>query len=266
MPVTFTIDLEDPSEIYAPNGRYVTLTHHILELCDRLACKATFFTIGRVAEAAPKLITTISEKGHEIAYHSHNHVSLTKDLPETFRAQSAQDKDKFEQLTGKALIGFRAPRFSLTPKSIWALDALKDLGFLYSSSIMPTDISLFGFPSASAQPFKWPNGLLEFPLPVATVGKYKIPYLGGIYLYTMPLFIVRQILTRAASDEVLWTYTHPYDFDKDEEFRKLANTPLWVSLVLWRARRKAAAKVEAILRDGCSVPLGEHYARLKAAA
>ena len=258
MNVTLTIDLEDPTQRYAPDGRYVLMTRRILDLCETFENrKATFFVLGRVAQAVPQLIRDIAMRGHEIAYHSHNHVSLTEEKPERFRRESAEDKDRLEQLTGKPVIGFRAPRFSLTPKTTWALDVLAELGFRYSSSIMPTEISLFGFPETPIAPFKWPNGIIEFPLSVATIGKYRLPYLGGIYLYTMPMFAVRHFLKRAKPDEVLWTYAHPYDFDAHEKFARFANTPLWISIILWSARRCASNKISKILEIGPAEPLGE---------
>ena len=253
--ITFTIDLEDPSERYAPDGRYVAMTQRILDLCENTGRKATFFTIGRIAQSAPQLVRDITARGHEIAYHSHNHVSLTQEDPVRFRHESGEDKDRLEQLTGQPLIGFRAPRFSLTPQSLWALDILGELGFRYSSSIMPTDISLFGFPGAPRTPFMWSNGMIEFPLPVTTLGKYKMPYLGGIYLYAMPFFDLRSFLTKTDTDEVLWTYTHPYDFDSNEQFARMPHTPLWINFILWLARRKAANKIQRVLELGSAPPL-----------
>jgi len=255
MPVTFTIDLEDPTERYAPDGRYVALTQRLLDLCDEVQCRATFFTVGRVAESAPELIRAIAARGHEVAYHSHAHVSLTKETPERFRAEGRADKERMEQLTGKPVIGFRAPRFSLTPQSQWAIDVLAELGFRYSSSIMPTGASLYGFNDAPRKAFRWSNGLIEFPLPVA--GNYRLPYLGGIYLYALPFFITRHWLKRAAADEVLWTYTHPYDFDREQLFTAMPNTPHWISFVLWLSRRVAERKIRALLRHGAALPLGE---------
>ena len=257
MNITFTIDLEDPSELYLPEGRYVAMTRRILDLCDETNHKATFFTIGRVAQSAPQLVRDIAAKGHEIAYHSRNHVSLTKEDPARFRSECTEDKDRLEQLSGSKVIGFRAPRFSLTPDSMWALDILAELGFRYSSSIMPTEISMFGFPNASRTPFAWPNGMIEFPMPVAELGKYRLPYLGGIYLYTMPFFALNKFLSKTSAEEVLWTYTHPYDFDKEEPFTRMPHTPLWASLVLWGARQMAAKKIRSVLELGNAPPLRE---------
>jgi len=255
--ITFTIDLEDPTERYVPDGRYVAMTRRILDLCDELNRKATFFTVGRVAEVVPQLVKDIAAKGHEIAYHSHAHISLTKEDPARFRRETADDKDRMQQLTGQSVIGFRAPRFSLTPQTTWALDILAESGFRYSSSIMPTDMSLFGFPDASREAFDWPQGLREFPLPVAQLGKYRLPYLGGIYLTSTPFFLIRHWANKASCGEVLWTYTHPYDFDRDEKFAAMPGAPLWVSVVLWLARQRAAGKIRRVLEMGNAPPLRE---------
>ena len=254
MPTTFTIDLEDPTGAYAPGGRYVAMSRRILALCDELGCRATFFIIGRVAEAAPELVREIASRGHEVAYHSHNHVPLTEENPARFRNESREDKDRLEQLTGKPVLGFRAPRFSLTPKSRWVLDVLAETGFRYSSSIMPTGISLYGYPDAPRTPFRWPNGLIELPLPV---GPFGVPYLGGIYLYALPAFLTRLCLARASEKEILWTYTHPYDFDREEPYAPLPDAAGWVSRALYAARRVAENKIRKTLAGGAAAPLGE---------
>jgi polysaccharide deacetylase family protein (PEP-CTERM system associated) len=263
MSITFTIDLEDPTGCYAANGRYVGMTHRLLDLCDEFRRRATFFTVGRVAEAAPRLVHDIARRGHEIAFHSHAHVSLTEENPARFRAESAQDKGRLEQLAGKSVIGFRAPRFSLTPKSMWALNILAELGFRYSSSIMPTRLSLFGFAGAPSTPFEWPNGMIEFPLPVAPFGPARVPYLGGIYLYVMPFLLVRRWAKNADADDVLWTYAHPYDFDREESFAPMPNTPTAISYILWKARKKAEPKIRRVLKLGNAPPLGERIEHLK---
>lgn len=257
MGVTFTIDLEDHTERYEPEGRYAEMTRRILDLCAQHNCRATFFTVGRVAEASPRLIYDIAHQGHEIAYHSHAHLPLTEETPDRLRYESKKDKDLLEQLSGKPVKGYRAPRFSLTPKSLWAIYVLGELGFAYSSSIMPTKASLYGFPEASTKPFRWKNGMWEFPLPVAKVGSLRIPYLGGIYLYALPSFLTQHWLKQADKDEVLWTYTHPYDFDRAEKFAPMPHTPLWVSAVLWMARFTADRHIRALLNRDTSAPLVE---------
>jgi peptidoglycan/xylan/chitin deacetylase (PgdA/CDA1 family) len=213
-----------------------------------------------VAQAAPDLIRRIAAQGHEVAYHSHAHTSLTDQNPQEFEQECRDDKDRIEQLTGRSLKGFRAPRFSLTPQTQWVTDTLAVQGFLYSSSIMPTALSRFGFASASTKPFRWPSGLIELPLPVAHFGRYAIPYLGGIYLYGLPSFLAHHFVKSADSDELLWTYAHPYDFDRDESYIPMPRTPLWVALVLWAARRQAEKKILNLLANTYPAPTLEERA------
>ncbi|NTU76619.1 MAG: DUF3473 domain-containing protein [Alphaproteobacteria bacterium] len=255
--ITVTVDLEDPTGIYDPSGRYLSMARRLIDFCGERQCRATFFVVGRVAEAAPDLVKRIAASGHEIAYHSHAHHSLTEEVPEIFRQESRIDKNRLEQLAGKAVIGFRAPRYSLTPSTLWAVDILGELGFRYSSSIMPTSFSLFGFKGASDKPFKWPNGLIEFPLPVGKLGPLRVPYLGGIYLYVLPFSIVRRFVKKAESDEVLWTYAHPYDFDTEEPYAPMPGSPAWVSRVLWLARGRAERQLRRVTRLGTAGPLSE---------
>lgn len=253
--ISFTIDLEDPSEQYAPDGRYITMTRHILDVCDNFNRRATFFIVGRVAESAPQLVQDIALKGHEIAYHTHAHVPLTLEDPKRFECETRQDKDHIEQLTGKKVVGFRAPQFSLTPQSIWSLDILGNLGFTYSSSVMPTRLSRHGFAGLPRSAFVWANGLFELPLPTtATLG---LPYLGGIYLYALPFCVSQRFAHRALPSEILWTYTHPYDFDHDNKFARMPHTPCWVSTLLGMARFVADKKIERILQNFSAPPLAE---------
>ncbi|MDD5585816.1 MAG: polysaccharide deacetylase family protein [Alphaproteobacteria bacterium] len=245
--VSLTVDLEDLAGVYAPDGRYAAMAQKLLDFCDAVQRRATFFTVGRVAETAPDLVKAIAARGHEIAYHTHNHVPLTQENPQRFRHESSIDKMRIEQLSGRPVTGFRAPCFSLTPKTLWALDVLAELGFRYSSSIMPTNISRFGFPNAPREPFQWPNGMIELPLPVANVGPLRVPYLGGVYLYALPFFMVRRWIKRAGPDKCLWTYTHPFDFDVEAPFERSPGTPAWISLIMWSLRHRAENKIRRVI-------------------
>ncbi len=255
MRVALTIDLEDPTEVHASDGRYIALTDKILSLCEETGRKATFFTTGRVARSAPALIKRIAAQGHEVAWHSRAHIPLTETTPACFAKECAEDKDLLEQLAGKAVTGFRAPCFSLTKETLWATEILADRGFLYSSSVMPTRFSRFGLAGASSEPFLWPSGLIEFPLPVGHLGPLRIPYAGGVYLYLLPSFLSDFFLRRADRKEVIWTYAHPYDLDPKESYLPMPHTPLWVGLVLWFARQGAEAKLRHILENERAGPL-----------
>lgn len=244
--ISLTIDLEDPSGGYSSEGRYVRATHKVLDFCDEFGRLATFFVVGKLAAAAPDLIQEIAARGHEIAYHSHEHIVLTKETPLHFKKKAAEDRDFLEQLIGQRVVGFRAPCFSLNMNNQWVTDILAELGFTYSSSVMPTRISRYGMPDAPKGPFRWPSGLLELPLPVAKLGPLHLPFSGGIYLYSLP-FPVTQALLKRAPTEALWTYAHPYDFDVHEPFQRMAGTSWGVSLFLWYMRIFVHKKMQKML-------------------
>jgi peptidoglycan-N-acetylglucosamine deacetylase len=255
--VTFTLDLEDhrPNEKY--EKRYPEITRQILELLDHHSVKATFFTVGTIVKSDPDLIKDISSRGHELAFHSYGHRQLQHEKPEQFLQETKQGKQDLEDITGQNVIGFRAPVFSITKQTLWALDVLSDLDFKYSSSVLPAANPLNGFPGAPETPFFWPNGLLEIPVPVTRVGPITIPYLGGVYLRYLPKFLIKYLINKNQA-QTLWTYCHPYDFDPSEPFFKIKDAHLLTSLILWFNRSNTKEKISFLLsmnqndNNGCS--------------
>lgn len=248
-PITFTIDLEDHLGVYALDGRWVQNTRRILAFCADRKVKATFFAVGQVADAAPELLRAIVAGGHEVALHSHRHVRLTDEDKTTYKANLAAAKKKFEDITGMPVYGFRAPQFSLTPASAWVVDVLKDLGFMYSSSVLPGKGAFSGFDGAPRTPFQWENGLIEMPVPVLGFEKGpSLPFLGGVYLRYLPLCVVRMLVQFMPPAALLWTYTHPYDVDDVEGFVRLDDgTPLWANMLLMCGRKGFLEKLEKLL-------------------
>jgi polysaccharide deacetylase family protein (PEP-CTERM system associated) len=247
--LTFTLDLEDhrPDDSYPK--RYPEITKKILDFLDARNIKATVFVLGRLADETPDLIKEIAEKGHEIAFHTLKHVHLTHESPEKFKNETEQYKKILEDLTGTEVVGFRAPAFSLTRKSVWALDILKELGFIYSSSVLPVANPINGFPGAPRKPFLWPNGLLEIPAPVTSCGSLSIPYLGGIYLRYLPVMAIKYFLSREKEQQALWIYCHPHDFDSESPYYTVKGTSRITSLLLWFNRKHTFRKIEKILSN-----------------
>lgn len=261
-PITFTIDLEDHLDAYAPDGRWVMNTQRILDMCAQHNHRATFFTVGKVA-ANPQLLKQIVNDGHELALHSYDHIALTKEDPKTYGAKLRDAKQRFEDITGKAVVGFRAPIFSLTPQSVWVVDVLKELGFTYSSSVIAGKGAVNGFPGAPNQAFKWQNGLIELPVPMVNLGVLALPFLGGVYLRYLPLPIVRLMQGTLDKTCVLWTYTHPYDVDDSEGYVKLNDgTPAWMNWLLMNNRRNFLQKLQVLLGKNAGAPLCERVITL----
>lgn len=162
-----TIDVEEHFQVAAfediitPNtwsdhgSRVVKNTRLILELLKKYHTKATFFIVGWTAERAPELVREIMHHGHEIGCHSYLHRKIYDLTPEEFRKDTIKAKDILEQITGKSIAGYRAPSYSITKKSLWALNILKELGFEYDSSIFPILHDNYGIPDAPRYPFQW---------------------------------------------------------------------------------------------------------------
>jgi len=255
--VTFTLDLEDHRPSEHAEERYPALTRNVLAFLDAREARGTFFVVGETAEAHPELVREIAGRGHEIGLHGWRHQPLTELTPDAFRTDAMRGKTLLEELTGAPVLGFRAPTFSLVPESRWAIDVLRDVGFTYSSSVLPARSPLFGDPDLPAAPFRWPNGLVELPCPVVRAGGLGLPYLGGVYLRAIPGSASAAARRSVGRDQLLWIYCHPYDFDPDEEFWVVPDAGRLGSRLLWYNRRRTFAKIEAMLRGRTGPPLAE---------
>jgi polysaccharide deacetylase family protein (PEP-CTERM system associated) len=253
--ITFTLDLEDYTGVYAADGRWVANSERILDACAQMQLRGTFFCVGR-AGVAQALMRRIVAEGHELGLHSYDHNKLTDEDPASYGAKLGDAKKKLEDMTGFPIKGFRAPQFSLTPKSRWAVDVLGELGFAYSSSIIAGQGAFHGYPDKPVTPFRWENGLWELPVPVMRLGKASLPFLGGVYLKFLPLPLVRHFQTQLPSSAVPWTYLHPYDIDHEEGFRRFTDgTPLWANVLLMSRREHFMKKIAALLKDNAGARL-----------
>jgi peptidoglycan-N-acetylglucosamine deacetylase len=255
--VTFTLDLEDHRPDETREERYPALTRQVLDFLDDRDVRGTFFVVGETAERHPELVREVAARGHEIGLHGWRHVVLTELDPAGLRADAARGKALLEELSGRPVLGFRAPTFSLVPESRWATDVLADLGFSYSSSVLPARSPLFGDASLPASPFRWPSGLVELPCPVAGVGAMGLPYLGGVYLRALPTVVSDTARRRFGRGQQLWIYCHPYDFDPGEEYWVVPDAGRLGSRLLWFNRSRMFAKVESVLRGRAGRPFAE---------
>ena len=260
MTTTFTLDLEDHHRPPNAAPRYPEITYKILDFLSDRGVTGTFFVLGDLAERHPELIRTVHQRGHEIGFHTYAHVPLTRENPERFRDETRRSKAFLEDLTGAEVIGFRAPIFSLTPATLWALPILQELGFRYTSSVLPLRHPLYGFPRAPQQPFRWKDfSLVEIPVPVARIGPVYMPFMGGVYMRYLPDFLLVRALRRQNTGAALWTYCHPYDFDPDEKFVVMREASALVSFVLWLNRGNTFRTVARILEEGVGLPFRDYW-------
>ncbi len=191
-------------------------TDLILETLDRHGVRATFFCLGWIAERHPAVIRRIDAAGHEFGTHGHGH-RLIRDLtPETFEADLVRSLAGIEQALGRKVRHYRAPGFSITPATTWALPVLLEHGIEVDSSIFPTWRAHGGYPAAIGEPcwLAWSGGRIrELPLAVGRVGGVKVPFSGGGYFRLMPYEVSRRMIRQSP---YVMTYFHPRDFDADQ--------------------------------------------------
>lgn len=196
-------------------SRVVPQTERLLERLQRRGVRATCFVLGSVASRYPELIKRIARGGHEIGCHGDSHELVYRQTPKEFEREVAQAKRRLEDLTGRPVAGFRAPSFSITRQSLWALDILAKLGFRYDCSMFPIRHPRYGIPDAPRAPHR-SHGLIEFPLSVMRIGPVNVPVSGGAYLRLLPFWVTRLACRRLnRSGMPVQLYVHPWELDAD---------------------------------------------------
>ena len=203
------------------SSRVEANTNRLLALFAAEQVQATFFILGWVAERHPALVKQIAAAGHELGCHSYWHRLIYKLDPKTFREDTRRAKETIEQSAGQAVFGYRAPTYSITSNSLWALDILAELGFQYDSSIFPIHHDVYGMPGAPRLPFRNVTSagpLLEFPLTTFRLwGQHNLPVGGGGYLRILPEWYTRVGLRSAQADGLpLIAYIHPWEIDPEQ--------------------------------------------------
>ncbi len=189
---------------------------------DRYGCKATFFVLGSVAEQFPQMVRKIAESGHEIASHGYSHLLVYRQSPDEFREDVRKSRHLLEDISGSRVIGYRAPSWSITRESLWALDILIQEGFEYDSSIFPTRNYLYGIPDAprfANRPIV--NGeevkILEIPPSTFRAAGLNIPFSGGFYFRALPFFLIDRFTSAVNSvGHPAVFYLHPREIDPDQ--------------------------------------------------
>lgn len=229
----FTVDVEDYFQVSGferqiPrdswdgfSSRVVDSTRVILELLEERSIRGTFFILGWVAEKFPKLVREIQSAGHEIASHSYWHRLVYELTPEEFRQDLRRSKQVLEDITGEEVTAYRAPSFSITKKSIWALEVLIEEGYKTDSSVFPIHHDRCGIPNAKRHIHRLttPSGsLVEFPPTVAQVMGMNLPVGGGGYFRLYPGMLTHWGMCRASRDNghPAMFYIHPWEVDPEQ--------------------------------------------------
>jgi polysaccharide deacetylase family protein (PEP-CTERM system associated) len=257
-----TIDVEDYFQVSAFENvvqagewknfelRVERNTEAVLALLQQNHLRATFFIVGWIAEQRPALVKKIARNGHEIGCHSYLHRKIYDLTPDEFREDTLRAKNILEQIIGRRVLGYRAPSYSITRKSLWALDILAELGFAYDSSIFPIYHDNYGIPGAPRFEYKLTGqDMMEYPISTALVLGRKIPVAGGGYFRLFPYWFTRYALQKINKEEQkpFVFYLHPWEIDPDQprfnQARKLSKFRHYNNL------HKTRQRLERLLHD-----------------
>ena len=187
----------------------------ILDLLDRHATKATFFTLGWIAERYPALVKEIVARGHELASHGYGHLRASDQTPDSFREDLAVAKAILEDIGGVAVTGYRAPSFSIGEGNLWAHDVIAETGHRYSSSVYPIAHDHYGMPAAPRFAWRTDSGVVEIPPSSLRVLGRNLPASGGGYFRLLPYPVSRwsiQRINRQDGQSCIF-YFHPWEVD-----------------------------------------------------
>ncbi|HWP59953.1 MAG TPA: XrtA system polysaccharide deacetylase [Candidatus Acidoferrales bacterium] len=229
-----TIDVEDYFHVAAFAGvvrrdhwdsyprRVERNTGRVLELLSQHGVRATFFVLGWVAEKFPGLVRAIREAGHRVGCHGYAHEMVYRNTPEEFRADIRKAKGLLEDAIGGAVESFRAPSYSITAESLWALEILGAEGFTHDSSIFPIVHDQYGIRAARRFPhtkvLKSGRRIKEFPPSTVRLCGINFPVAGGGYLrlapYAATSWAIRHI--NLVERQPAMVYVHPWELDPDQ--------------------------------------------------
>lgn len=226
----FTVDVEDyfqvsafehaisPSDWANQEMRVQTSMERLLALLEDNSVKATFFTLGWVAERYPEMVKMMSAQGHEIASHGYWHQRATKQTSKVFKEDVGSARKLLQDITGCEIKGYRAPSFSIDKTNDWVYEVLAEEGYSYSSSIYPVVHDHYGVPDAPRFKYRTSQGLWELPLSTLQLGQKKLPISGGGYFRLYPYMLTSWAIKRyhAGDQQPYIFYMHPWEIDPDQ--------------------------------------------------
>lgn len=228
-----SIDVEDYFHVsvfdgIVPRSRWTEMdsrvernTERLLDLFDEFEVRSTFFVLAWVAERHPELVRAIARRGHEVASHGYAHRLVYDQTRAAFRDDVRKAKAILEDACGRPVVGYRAPSYSITPRSLWALDVLIEEGYQYDSSIFPIRHDRYGIPVSDRQPYRIDRtggSLIEVPGSTTRIGPLNLPVAGGGYFRIFPYWWSRWGIARVNQVEhrPAVFYLHPWEIDPDQ--------------------------------------------------
>jgi len=239
----------------SPEPIIVNGINKILDWLRKNETYATFFVVGELLEFKPDLLDKILEGGHEIAFHTMHHTRL--DAP-NYKENFSDELERFSELTNKKSKGFRAPSFSFSTSTSWAIDILESHGYVYDSSVVPVKTRLYGIENAQTTPYMIsgkspekndPAGkLIEFPLLTTNFFTKQIPAGGGFYLRILPLRVIRSAIKSINKiNNPATFYIHSWELAP--ELMPKVSLPLVDHFITYHNLNKAPEKMTKIIKE-----------------
>lgn len=268
-----TVDVEDYFQVSAfePyvsranwknfSGRVEENTDRILELFDQHDVKATFFTLGWVAEHYPDLVRRIVSAGHDLASHGWDHRRVTNLTEAEFAEDLKKSKTSLEDVSGSAVTGYRAPSYSFTRENAWAHRVLLEAGYQYSSSIAPIKHDLYGIPDAPRFAHRYVSDkILELPITTTRLFGKNYPCGGGGWFRLYPYLLSKWAIDRVNSNdqEAAIFYFHPWEIDPGQP--RIDNVDLRTRFRHYQNLGQMERKITRLLRDYTWRTIPEVYA------
>ncbi|WP_411969293.1 XrtA system polysaccharide deacetylase [Paucibacter sp. B2R-40] len=225
-----TIDVEDYFQVsaFAPfiardewdsrECRVERNVDRLLALLAQSSTKATFFTLGWIAERYPQMVRRIVEQGHELASHGYGHQRVSDLTPASFAEDIVRTKHLLEDLGGHQILGYRAPSFSIGASNLWAFDTLLEAGYQYSSSVYPIQHDHYGMPDSPRFAYPVREGLLEVPVTTLRMLNKNFPSSGGGYFRLLPYALSRWMIGKVnrVDQQSAVFYCHPWEIDAEQ--------------------------------------------------
>jgi polysaccharide deacetylase family protein (PEP-CTERM system associated) len=253
-------------------------TEKILDLLGEASVKGTFFVLGWVAERCPALVKRIAAEGHEVASHGYGHQRVPNQTRIEFREDVRHSKAILEELTGREVIGYRAPSYSISKETFWAFDELHEAGYRYDSSIFPIRHDFYGMPewprfagyAVKSQEGSWEAAaevrgkaaaLYEVPITTLRLAGKNLPVAGGGYFRLFPYAFTRWGLDRINrwENKPFVFYLHPWEIDPDQP--RMRGVSAKSKFRHYLNLNKTGARFRQLLRDFDFSPVAESFAK-----
>jgi len=233
-------------------SRVVVNTKKIADILDERNIKATFFILGWIAERFPDMVKRLADNGHEIATHGYAHQMVYKQTKAAFEEDLVKSIEILENISGKKVIGYRAPTYSIIEDSFWAFDILIRHHLLYDSSIFPIMHDRYGVPNGERFPYTIEREdrqtIIEFPLSTLRLWKWNFPIAGGGYLRLFPYWFLKRSLQWINKQEQPGIiYLHPWELDPEQP--RIHNIPAITRFRHYLNLHSTATKLRNLIRD-----------------